>query len=172
MDIRENILDAATELIRQNGPAGAKARAVCNMVGIKAPTLYYYFSDMEALREEVVRRTFARILDSSSIGWRTKPGIEGLRQSWDTYMGFAFKEPAMFTILANRIMHGPVPEIAFGTLSQFEAALSAPEFQGRLRFSPTRSAHVLWAAAQGAGTLLVSRGTGLPVNPGLGEDLL
>jgi AcrR family transcriptional regulator len=48
LDIRDQILQVATELIRRNGTAGAKARPICEVVGVKAPTLYYHFYDMAA----------------------------------------------------------------------------------------------------------------------------
>lgn len=169
--MRERILLVATELIRRHGPTGATARLICDAAGIKAPTLYHYFGDMDGLREAVVERAFGRILETSSSGWRSGEGIVGLKQSWDVYLSFAADEPALFAILANRIVSGPMPKTVFDTLAQFEAALSAPMFEGRLRYPAARSAHILWAAAQGAGSLLLAGQAGVPISPDLGQDM-
>jgi AcrR family transcriptional regulator len=171
MDVREKILRATTDLIRRDGPAGAKARTICDIVGVKAPTLYYYFGDMEKLREEVVTRAFTQILEGSTAGWRLEGGTGGLRRSWDAYLAFAEREPAMFSVLTARIMDGPVPPIVFQSLAQFEAMLSGPEFDGKLRYPAARSAHILWAAAQGAGCLLLASQSGVPLSADLGNDI-
>jgi AcrR family transcriptional regulator len=169
--MRDQILQVATELIRRNGPAGAKARPICEIVGVKAPTLYYYFEDMATLREEVVNRAFAHMLEGSGTGWRSGQGIEGLRLSWNAFLAFANDEPAMFSILANQIMNGPLPKIAIDCLAQFEATLGSPDFDGRLAYPSARSAHLLWGAALGAGFLVLARQTGLSLSSDIGEDM-
>jgi AcrR family transcriptional regulator len=171
MDVREKILRATTDLIRRDGPAGAKARTICDMVGVKAPTLYYYFGDMEKLREEVVTRAFTQILEGSTAGLLLEGGVGGLKRSWDAYLTFAEREPAMFSVLTSRIMDGPVPQIVFHSLTQFEAMLSGPEFDGKLRYPAARSAHILWAAAQGAGCLQLANQSGVPLSEDLGSDM-
>ncbi|WP_292930974.1 TetR/AcrR family transcriptional regulator [Novosphingobium sp. PASSN1] len=170
-DMRDQILQVASELIRRNGPAGATARTICKIIGVTAPTLYHYYSDMETLREEVVNRAFEKILEVSNAGWASGHGVDGLKRSWDAFLAFANDEPAMFSILANRTMNGPMPKIAIESLAKFEDTLSGPEFAGRLTQPSKTAAHILWSAAQGAGVLLLAKQSGLALSADIGDDI-
>jgi len=68
-------------------------------------------------------------------------------------------------------MNGPVPKIAFDCLAQFEATLGSADFEGRLAYPPARAAHILWAAARGAGFLVLARQSGLPLSANTGTDM-
>ena len=60
-NMRDQILSAAGELLRNHGPSKATARAICDAAGVKAPTLYHYFGDLDRLYREVVARGVCRV---------------------------------------------------------------------------------------------------------------
>jgi AcrR family transcriptional regulator len=54
--LREDILQAATELFAARGYRGTSIRAVVEAVGCTKPSLYYYFGSKDALYVEAIRR--------------------------------------------------------------------------------------------------------------------
>jgi AcrR family transcriptional regulator len=48
-DTRRAILDAAIEQISRSGEASVRLRAIARIVGIKEPSIYYYFANREEL---------------------------------------------------------------------------------------------------------------------------
>lgn len=49
LDTRTRLLEAAIRLIEANGERALRLRDVAAVVGVKEPTIYYYFPDREAL---------------------------------------------------------------------------------------------------------------------------
>lgn len=70
---RDRILIAAAEVARERGVSGATIAAVCARSGLPVSSLYWHFSDKDALFAEVVRTSFARWL-AESPGWRPMIG--------------------------------------------------------------------------------------------------
>lgn len=58
---RERILDAATQLIAEQGYAATSISAVCRAAGVQAPSLYWAFGSKEGL--------FAAVLERAAIDW-------------------------------------------------------------------------------------------------------
>ena len=56
-DVRLKFLDAAEELIRDEGYAAASARAIADRVGMKHQAIFYYFGSQDELLLEVFRRS-------------------------------------------------------------------------------------------------------------------
>lgn len=67
---RERILVAAAEVARERGVTGATIAAVCQRSGLPVSSLYWHFTDKDALFAEVIRTSFARWL-AESPGWGT-----------------------------------------------------------------------------------------------------
>lgn len=60
---RERILDAAAQVFRDKGYAGARLSDIAAAAGLRAGSLYYHFDSREALVEEVLRVGVARATD-------------------------------------------------------------------------------------------------------------
>lgn len=65
---RDRILVAAAEVARERGVTGATIAAVCKRSGLPVSSLYWHFTDKDALFAEVIRTSFARWL-AESPGW-------------------------------------------------------------------------------------------------------
>lgn len=70
---RDRILEAAAEVARERGVTGATIAAVCARSGLPVSSLYWHFTDKDALFAEVVRTSFARWL-AESPGWGAQEG--------------------------------------------------------------------------------------------------
>ncbi|MCX7283860.1 MAG: helix-turn-helix domain containing protein [Novosphingobium sp.] len=60
----EQIVDQALELLREEGMDKLSMRRLAARVGIRAPSLYYYFPDKAALMAAMMERLFGRCLDA------------------------------------------------------------------------------------------------------------
>lgn len=58
----EHIVDHALELLREEGMDKLSMRRLAARVGVRAPTLYYYFPDKAALMAAMMERLFTRSL--------------------------------------------------------------------------------------------------------------
>jgi AcrR family transcriptional regulator len=62
---REEVLEAALELIAEHGIAGASLRRLASRLGMSQPSLYHYFDSKQALIAEIVEYCAAKMLDVS-----------------------------------------------------------------------------------------------------------
>jgi AcrR family transcriptional regulator len=59
---REEVLDAALELISEHGVAGASLRMLARKLGMSQPSLYHYFPSKDALVAEIIDYSTGRML--------------------------------------------------------------------------------------------------------------
>lgn len=95
MDLRTRMLDAAEGLLDASPDRDVSTRAVCEAVGVGAPTLYRLFGDKNGLLAAVVDHGFARylstkraleptadpVVDCATDGTPTSPSPESTRRS-------------------------------------------------------------------------------------------
>jgi hypothetical protein len=57
--IKKRFIDETTRLMRKHGLDGVSTRAICDAVGVTAPSLYHHFGDFQSLQETVVANAFS-----------------------------------------------------------------------------------------------------------------
>lgn len=70
-DVRERLLDVATELFARKGYAASTTREIVAAARVTKPVLYYYFKNKEGIYLELIERAFERfeaIVDTSITG--------------------------------------------------------------------------------------------------------
>ncbi len=77
-DVRAKFLDAAEDLIRNEGYAAASARAIAERVGMKHQAVFYYFGSQDELLLEVLRRSSRRHRDRLEIALGSDDPIRGM----------------------------------------------------------------------------------------------
>src|SRR4051812_49137534 len=103
-DLRERIVRAAIELMREGGREAVSTRAVCAAAGVQAPAIYRYFTDMNELLRAAARAVFAGYVSHKRKRALTDDPVEELRQGWDTHVSFGLAHPA-----AYRLLYGDAP---------------------------------------------------------------
>jgi AcrR family transcriptional regulator len=63
---RDEVLDAARDLIAEYGVAGASLRKLAHQLGISQPSLYHYFPSKEAMVSAIVERSAEQMLGAGS----------------------------------------------------------------------------------------------------------
>ncbi|MBD8020942.1 TetR/AcrR family transcriptional regulator [Brevibacterium gallinarum] len=79
-DRREQIVEAALELVESGGPGAASVRAVAERAGIGASTLRYYFPTQSALMRAVAERAYSREVPDLDIANSSRDPAERLTE--------------------------------------------------------------------------------------------
>ena len=94
--LREEILDATTELLLETGHAKAVSiRSVAQRVGVTPPSIYLHFADKDALLDAVCARYFEKLDEEMQRVAVDQPStIDVLRAQGLAYVRFALKTPS------------------------------------------------------------------------------
>lgn len=155
--VRLRLLKAATRLLSEAGVEGATARAICAMVGVKAPTLYHYFGDLSRLHAAAVNAAFLTVAAEYRRESRSGGPLNGVRQAWLIFMQFARREPRITRLLIARVLNGQTPPAVQLTLRQVQGDLEKLDAQGKLAAPAAKAIRILWTAAIGAASLATTR---------------
>jgi AcrR family transcriptional regulator len=157
-ELRELIIGASIELIRDQGLAGLSARELARRINYSPGTLYNSFENLDDLVFTIEGRLLDRLLHAlSSVPSDGNPEVR-VREIAACYLRFAADNPKLWNLLFQH--HIPVPEKVpdwyqqklEALMGKVEDALAplAPHMGGEeLR----RSARVLWASLHGIASL-------------------
>ncbi len=157
-ELREHILQAATELITSGGLAELSAREVARRIGYSAGTIYNVFDNLD----DLILTIEGRMLDDLDRKLDHLPRSSDPRQNLlnlaEAYLAFTHANPKLWNLLFEH--HLPpgvdVPPTyrakLDGLLSRIEAALT-PLLQSREPAERRRAARVLWAGVHGITSL-------------------
>ena len=165
--LREEILDATTELLLKTGEAKAVSiRAVSQLVGVTPPSIYLHFADKDALLEAVCARYFEKLDEemqavAAGVGEGSRAPIEVLRAQGLAYVRFALKTPELYRI-ATMGEGRPGSDVDMmlnsSAFVHMRASMQALIDEGIYpQADPTILALELWTAAHGVAALLISR---------------
>lgn len=106
--LRDEILDATTDLLKETGHAKAVSiRAVAQRVGVTPPSIYLHFVDKDALLDAVCARYFERLDRVMQQVTVDQPStIDRLRAQGMAYVRFALQTPELYRIA---LMGEPMP---------------------------------------------------------------
>ncbi len=98
--LRDEILDATTELLLETGHAKAVSiRSVAQRVGVTPPSIYLHFADKDALLEAVCARYFEKLDEEMQRVAADQPStIDVLRAQGLAYVRFAMHTPELYRI--------------------------------------------------------------------------
>src|SRR5579862_9865799 len=109
-EMKNAILEAARQVMREEGVAALNLQEVARRVGVRAPSLYEYFPGKMAIYDALFRmgvRLYAermsRLNESSDSFWtRAQAGLEN-------YMTFAQEYPELYQLVFDRPVPGFIP---------------------------------------------------------------
>ncbi|MCT7657044.1 TetR/AcrR family transcriptional regulator [Mycobacterium deserti] len=161
--LREEILDATTELLLETGHAKeVSIRSVAQRVGVTPPSIYLHFADKDALLDAVCARYFEKLdeeMQQAAVGQPST--VDVLREQGLAYVRFAMKTPELYRIATmGEGRPGSDVEVALNS-SAFLHMRGAVE--GLIREGvfpagdPTAAAMEMWSVAHGVAALVVSK---------------
>ena len=161
--LRDEILDAATELLLDTGHAKAVSiRLVAERVGVTPPSIYLHFKDKDALLDAVCARYFEKLdeqMQRAAAGRTT--AMDVLRALGGAYVRFALQTPELYRIATmGEGRPGSDVDLSLNSsaFAHMRAGVEAMMDEGiYTRDDPTRVALELWAAAHGVAALLIAK---------------
>lgn len=164
--LRDEILDAATQLMLDTGDAKAVSiRSVAQRVGVTSPSIYLHFADKDALLDAVCVRYFEKLDDEMQAVVREAgddtSAIDVLRAQGLAYVRFALKTPELYRIATmgqGRAGSDVDMTLNSSAFVHMRASVQALIDQGIYPSGdPTDLALELWTAAHGVAALLTSK---------------
>lgn len=161
--LRDEILDAATELLLETGHAKAVSiRSVAQRVGVTPPSIYLHFEDKDALLDAVCARYFEKLdqeMHSAAVGQPST--LDVLRAQGLTYVRFATQNPELYRIatMGERQSGSDVDAaLASSAFKHLCATVQALIDEGVCPpGDPKTVALELWSAAHGVASLLIAK---------------
>lgn len=161
--LRDEILDAATELLLDTGHAKAVSiRSVAERVGVTPPSIYLHFQDKVALLDAVCARYFEKLDEEMQrVSAAQSSTVEVLRAQGLAYIRFAIENPELYRIATmGEWRSGSNVDAALAS-SAFEhmcATVQALIDEGTFASSDaTGIALELWSSAHGVASLLIAK---------------
>jgi AcrR family transcriptional regulator len=161
--LREEILDATTELLLETGHAKAVSiRSVAQRVGVTPPSIYLHFADKDTLLDAVCAQYFEKLDEEMQRVAADQPSmIDVLRAQGLAYVRFALKTPELYRIaMTGESREGSDVDMALNT-SAFVHMRNSVELLIEEGIyppgDPITKALELWCAAHGVAALLISR---------------
>ncbi len=116
-DRREEILEAAWELAREEGLVGLSLRRLADRLGMRAPSLYAYFDSKDAIYDGMFVRGYADFAEAfGDLDQQVAEGVDDAHALLSTmarrHLAFCNDDPARFQLLFQHAIPGwhPSPE--------------------------------------------------------------
>ena len=161
--LREEILDATTELLLETGHAKAVSiRAVAQRVGVTSPSIYLHFADKDGLLDAVCARYFERLDEEMQrVAAGQASTIEVLRAQGLAYVRFARQNPELYRIATMGEGHpGSDVDMTLDSSAFVHMRTTIEALMGQGVYPPgdsTAAALELWTAAHGVAALLIAK---------------
>ncbi|MGV0873280.1 TetR/AcrR family transcriptional regulator [Mycolicibacterium sp. XJ879] len=161
--LREEILDATTDLLLETGHAKAVSiRSVAQRVGVTPPSIYLHFADKDALLDAVCVRYFEKLDEEmQSLAADAPSAIEVLRAQGLAYVRFAVRTPELYRIATmGEGRPGSDVDMMLNTSAFVHLRSSVKQLMAENVFppgDPVALALQLWTAAHGVAAMLISR---------------
>lgn len=99
-ETRQAILDAALQIVRQEGWAALSMRKIADVIEYTAPTIYEYFANKEAILFELTRQGYIHLGVKVKAARDSKANAEEqLEAMWLAYWDFAFEETHFYQLM-------------------------------------------------------------------------
>jgi AcrR family transcriptional regulator len=164
--LRQGMLDAATRLLTEEGPAAMTVRRVADAVNCSTTLLYSLFGGKEGLANELYLEGFARLkseFEAAAVQLSKKKSendeLARILLLARVYHQYAKRSPSYYMVMFGDAIAGFVPPVAsrkqaWESLAVLIDAFDACMKSGALPSSnPTAAARLLWAAMHGAVSL-------------------
>ena len=172
---RQAILDAALEIIREDGPGALNMRALAARSDYSAAGLYEYFGGKDEIIAEVCQQGHERLASHMRRADASLPIVGYLYEIGIGYIRFALENPDHFLLMFTAIAHDPTgdfsPEKLLEGDSSFHILLDAIRrgieegvFVTRPGFELMEMAYTAWATVHGIAMLRLTSLRGYPMD--------
>jgi AcrR family transcriptional regulator len=150
---RDRLLLAAAQLL-ESGDRSFSTRAVCDLAGVKAPTLYHHFGNKQGLIDAVLQHGFTQYVGSPAA---TDDPIQDIRDGWGKHVEFGLTHPSFYALLYGDVQPGRPCAVTAPATEMLVRLLEEAARQGRLRVPPAEAAAQILAANVGVTLSLIAQ---------------
>jgi AcrR family transcriptional regulator len=153
-DLKRALVEAALELLDEEGADSVGLRQVARRVGVSAAAPYRHFKGRQALLEAVAAEGFRRFTEMMLVKEAELPEAEQLPAMAEAYVRFALVQPALFRLMFSREIdkdgNKALHQAAVGAYASLAraAAREVPD-------APSEGAVIAWAFVHGLAMLLL-----------------
>jgi AcrR family transcriptional regulator len=157
-ELRELIIQAATEIVAQHGLEGLSAREIAKRIGYSPGTLYNVFENLDDLLLTIEARLLDRLAERLAKTDSSGTPQQRLRRLAGAYFAFTQERPKLWNLLiehripAGREVPGWYQAKLESLLAPLEEAI-APLIEERDTGAQKRAARTLWASLHGMTSL-------------------
>jgi AcrR family transcriptional regulator len=99
-ETRSNILEAAYAIVKEEGWQGLSMRKIADKIEYTAPIIYEYFSNKEAILNELTGKGFIKLAkELQEARDKFEKPEEQLEAMWMAYWDFAFTDTEMYQVM-------------------------------------------------------------------------
>jgi AcrR family transcriptional regulator len=109
---RDDILEAAWALCREQGLAQLSLRELAGRVGMRAPSLYSYFDSKDAIYDAMFAQGQHQLAAHMGAVFEQGEGREAFRQGARSFFTFCVEDPVRYFLLFQRVLPNFVPSKA------------------------------------------------------------
>src|SRR5450631_1994370 len=160
-----SVVDAAVELVDEEGPAALSLAAVARRTCVATPSLYKHVHSMEDLQERVAARVTAELADVLSTAIAGRSGEDALRHLAHAYRDYALSHPGRYP-LTQRVPSAQNPEHLAAAERAVQAVFAALRGYGLAEDEAIHATRVARSALHGFVSLETGDGFGLPQDVG------
>lgn len=153
-EMKERILEAAHEILSNEGPAALTTRRVCEAVGVTTPMLYHYFSSRDELAKAVHALAFQRFTTNKRSLKLTDDPLVDLRRSCELVLDFVSKNKNATTAVLSRGLDEP--DLLAPGYELFRERVHRVAAAGDLRVAEQQAAAMTWCVVQGLVLLAIA----------------
>jgi AcrR family transcriptional regulator len=169
-DLRQRLIRAALELLRERGPAALRMREVAERAGCSTMGLYTRFGSKDRLVDELYRLGFHELRRGLAAVAPASDPLEHVVHLGLAYRRFALDNPALHGLMFERAVDDFIPsrEARLESLAPYDQLTEAVAACGVVGPGSAWTAYLFWGAAHGLVSLeLTHRRWGGPVMPHL-----
>jgi AcrR family transcriptional regulator len=157
-ELRELIIQAATEIVERDGLEGLSAREIAKRIGYSPGTLYNVFENLDDLLLTIEARLLDRLAAQLAMTDETGTPQQRLRRLTQAYFAFTQEQPKLWNLLIeHRMPPGhKVPEWYHAKLDSLLVPLEevlAVLLESSDAHARKRAARTLWAGVHGMTSL-------------------
>ncbi|RDI58958.1 TetR family transcriptional regulator [Nocardia pseudobrasiliensis] len=153
---RTRLLEAAAQLLAESSGSQITTRAICELAGVQAPTLYHHFGDKQGLLDAVAAYGFEQYLNAKRANKPSEDPFADIRLGWDRHTDFALANPALYAVMYGQVVPGKRPAAAADAEALLLASLTRAAEKGRLTTTPDSAAHLILATNIGVALALIT----------------
>jgi AcrR family transcriptional regulator len=151
---QSKIIDAASRLLSEHGPAAVTTRSVAEQAGVQPPAIYRLFGDKDGLLEAVAEHVMAAFASSKAATVEAAAAanvdpLDDLRAGWQSQIAFGLANPDLFRLLSDPTRTARSRAARAGK-RVLEARVHRIAAAGRLCVSEPRAVGMIQAAGIGA----------------------